>query len=61
METPKWESLEEERGSNIGSARLRVPGGWLIRSAVSTSYGCHVTQTFVQEDVSLSSSWIRKT
>ncbi len=45
-----WETIEELFGA-CNSARLRVPGGWLVRSEVNGVDGKHpqITQTFIMD------------
>jgi len=40
-----WEQLKDREDSEISSDRLKVPGGWLIRSVVQGA----IVQTFVED------------
>lgn len=47
-----WESILEPQSpvGTVSSARLRVPGGWIIRSiATRMDAGVHASQTFVPD------------
>lgn len=49
----KWEAIPEAPNStltSISSARLRVPGGWIVRTIVSRlNAGVSIKQTFVRD------------
>lgn len=53
----EWQKLptaSNESAVYCESDRLKVPGGWIVRSFVgysgsSSKTGCHVVQTFVQD------------
>lgn len=54
--TPAWETLSEENtrhnssSQTIISSRLRVPGGWIIRTVSSRfEAGVSVAQTFIAD------------
>ena len=42
-----WQEIEED--SDSVSARLKVPGGWVVRTIVLASRGAGVTQIFVSD------------
>jgi len=45
-----WEKiLERDLDCRGGSARLKVPGGWIVRSYLWLSGGMAVAQTFVSD------------
>ena len=46
-----WETIEFVRGGWIpgNCSRLKVPGGWIVRTIVMTEAGTSVAQTFVED------------
>ncbi len=40
-----WQQLKDREGSEISSDRLKVPGGWIVRSVISGA----IEQTFVAD------------
>ena len=48
-----WTIIETDTNANIRSDRLKVPGGWIVRSCFSyASYaggGCAIHQVFVPD------------
>ncbi len=48
-----WEKITGDSGcpdANVTSHRLRVPGGWIVRTVMSRyNAGVHVVQTFVTD------------
>lgn len=42
--TLKWESIDAQ------TERLRVPGGWIVRTSVFTYFGVAVHQIFIADN-----------
>lgn len=55
-----WEELKDD-GSDTFSHRMKVPGGWIVRTVVKTNNpagaGCAVEQTFVSDPTDEWSRW----
>jgi len=42
-----WETIIKEQGQE--SHRLKVPGGWIVKSIIVHYRGCSVSQIFVED------------